>query len=148
MQKNEQSYELINRLGLRSRIQISSHSIKAQIYCPFHNEKNPSMFIDMKNGIYHCFSCRRKGTINQLCKEITGKSIYTYLNLKYDEFTEFSKTYKKEVIDFDKIPIIKIKESNPEIRFEDIPNIREVNAFMRKRGFNKYILKKYFFRQS
>ena len=29
--------------------------------CPFHDEKNPSMSLDPKKGVYHCFGCGQSG---------------------------------------------------------------------------------------
>lgn len=34
---------------------------KYQICCTFHAERNPSMSVDVKNGLYHCFSCGASG---------------------------------------------------------------------------------------
>lgn len=37
--------------------------------CPFHQEKNPSFFIDEEKGYYHCFGCGESGNaINFLMK--------------------------------------------------------------------------------
>ena len=34
---------------------------KYKIICPFHNDKNPSMLIDLKNNFYYCFGCNASG---------------------------------------------------------------------------------------
>jgi len=31
--------------------------------CPFHNDQNPSLSINLANGLYHCFACPAKGNI-------------------------------------------------------------------------------------
>ena len=142
MNKNEMSYELINRLSLKSKKKITPKSKTAQIYCPFHQEKNASMFIDMDRGIYHCFSCRRKGTINNLSKELTGENIYKFLSIKFDEFQEYSKIQYKKVEDLSKIPSVRIKESdNGEARGIHLEFSRKINAFLRRRGLTKEIVK-------
>jgi len=140
--KNEMSCGLITKLALRTKSKISATSKKAQIYCPFHEDKEPSLFLNMDKGIFHCFSCRRKGTINALCKELTGTNIYKFLDVKYDEFNEFSKKYEEKVVDFDKLPEIRIVESdNGESRLGGVIYSRKINRFMRQRGLNRDILK-------
>jgi len=130
------------RLALKSKNKVSLQSKSAQIYCPFHDEKNASMFVNMQKGIFHCFSCRRKGTINALCKELTGNTIYKFLDLKYDEFQAHSRIQHLELIDLDKLPDVLIKESDQgEARGSQLPNNRAVNAFMRRRGLDKEVAK-------
>lgn len=142
--KNEMAYELINRLALKVKSKITPQSKNAQLFCPFHEEKNASMFINMQKGIFHCFSCRRKGTINALSKELTGNTIYKFLDLKYDEFQEHSKVYQSEFVDFDKIPNVHIKESDQgEARSISLDYSREVNSFLRRRGLTKDIAKSF-----
>ncbi len=144
MNKNKMAYELINRLSLKSTKQITPRSRTAQLYCPFHDEKNASMFINMDKGIYHCFSCRRKGTINSLSKELTGKSIYKLLDVRYDEFKEYSKPRFKVNEDFDTVPDIKIKESDFGLaRQSALPNTKRINAFLRRRGLTRNVANKF-----
>ncbi len=140
LSKTEMSYELITRLALKVKNRITSKSKSAQIFCPFHEEKNASMFINMQKGIFHCFSCHRKGTINALSKELTGTTIYKFLDLKYDEFQEYSKVKYADLDDYDKIPNVYIKESdNGEARGVSLESSREVNSFLRRRGLTSEI---------
>ena len=32
-----------------------------QVLCPFHEDKNPSMAINTKTGLFNCFACGAKG---------------------------------------------------------------------------------------
>lgn len=34
---------------------------EAAALCPFHNDRNPSLFINLETGIWHCFGCEEKG---------------------------------------------------------------------------------------
>ena len=42
--------------------------------CPFHDDKNPSMSINDKVGLYHCFSCKASGDTIKFIQEIEGIS--------------------------------------------------------------------------
>lgn len=54
--------------------------------CPFHDDRRPSMFVDDKKQVFHCFSCGRSGTVFSFLMEKEG---YTYpqaiLKLAEDE---------------------------------------------------------------
>lgn len=39
------------------------------ILCPFHDDKKPSLSINIKEGVYNCFACGKHGHISQLAKE-------------------------------------------------------------------------------
>jgi len=36
---------------------------KGMALCPFHEDKNPSLSIDMETGVYHCFGCEASGDV-------------------------------------------------------------------------------------
>ena len=42
---------------------VSAGPTKFKVVCPFHNDKNPSLFIDDQKGTFHCFACGAGGTI-------------------------------------------------------------------------------------
>lgn len=35
---------------------------EVQVLCPFHDDKNASMSINVENGLYHCFGCNTSGS--------------------------------------------------------------------------------------
>ncbi len=37
--------------------------ISSNVICPFHDDKSPSLSINLKTGVYNCFGCERKGNI-------------------------------------------------------------------------------------
>jgi len=37
--------------------------------CPFHDDKNPSLSINLKSGFFNCFGCGRKGNVFKFYKE-------------------------------------------------------------------------------
>lgn len=53
-----------------------------EITCPFHADKRPSMRLNKVTGVYHCFSCGRKGTYVRFIWELMGKQI------SYSDFCE------------------------------------------------------------
>ncbi|CAK8053985.1 DNA primase [Eupransor demetentiae] len=42
--------------------------------CPFHEDRRPSLFVDDKKQVFHCFSCGRSGTVFSFIMEKEGLS--------------------------------------------------------------------------
>lgn len=40
--------------------------------CPFHDEKTPSFMVNYKKDIWHCFGCKRHGSLDALIEELEG----------------------------------------------------------------------------
>ena len=128
---------VVSNLGLKSRDKISFNTQRAFFHCPFHKDKTPSLSIDFNRGIYHCFSCGRGGSIENLYFEMTGVSIYRALGIKNDPFSTFSRktqeiykyldepTKRKSVfINYDKsalIPALENESCREYIRKRGIP---------------------------
>lgn len=55
--------------------------------CPFHNENNNSFIIYKNTGKYICFSCSEEGSLYELVRRLTGKSIYKFLGINYNNYT-------------------------------------------------------------
>ena len=79
-------------LGLKAAKPLDSVK-NLPVHCPFHVDKTPSLFIDVINGLFRCFSCQRGGGIETLFRELTGKSIYKALDITGDDFSHY--TYKQ-----------------------------------------------------
>ncbi|MDO9097764.1 MAG: CHC2 zinc finger domain-containing protein, partial [Candidatus Methanoperedens sp.] len=47
---------------------------KKMTRCPFHNDVIPSLSIDHKRGLWHCFACNRSGNVIQLVMKLEGLS--------------------------------------------------------------------------
>jgi DNA primase len=45
---------------------IPERSVNAMVHCPFHEDRTPSFGIHLDEGVWHCFSCDRSGTLNKL----------------------------------------------------------------------------------
>lgn len=71
--------QLIRILGLKSkRAQTGSRGF---YYCPFHSEKTPSFSIDMNQGVFNCFACKRGGNFRQLSQMLTNRSAEDLLRI-------------------------------------------------------------------
>lgn len=50
-----------------------------KVLCPIHDDKNPSMLIDLKEGTFFCFGCRKKGKAVDLVYAMEQKRGLSYL---------------------------------------------------------------------
>ncbi len=91
MTRRQISEYAMSMMGLKSRTRISSNASEVSVFCPFHRETNPSCFIDVDRGIYHCFSCGRGGSIESLYREVTGDSLYKAMGISNDPFSSFAR---------------------------------------------------------
>jgi len=48
---------------------IQSQGKEALVNCPFHDDKNPSMSINLENGLWNCFGCGKGGDIYTFYQE-------------------------------------------------------------------------------
>lgn len=58
---------------------VSSNS---KVGCPFHEDRNPSMIVNFKEGNYYCFGCGQSGNSFDFVKEIEKKYHNNYSDLK------------------------------------------------------------------
>jgi hypothetical protein len=58
--------ERIARLMFGNRISDVLYSPQITILCPWHNDRNPSLSINLTKGMYHCFACGKKGRLRKL----------------------------------------------------------------------------------
>lgn len=103
-------------------------------HCPFHTDKTPSMYIDVENGRWNCFSCSRGGSIESLYKTITGRSLLKDMGVRFDEFSNFThKLTEQPKRDLDKLDRdISINLSGGEVvSFRQSP---DAIKYLRRRG--------------
>ena len=69
-----------------------------KICCPFHNDPQPSLLIDLERGRYHCFGCDEKGDAFQFVRN---------LNKDVNELKALQKYFK--ILNSDKIKKLEVK---------------------------------------
>lgn len=58
---------------------------EALVRCPFHDDKTPSLSINLDTGFYHCFGCGEKGDIFTFYQKINGLNFTVALHRLADE---------------------------------------------------------------
>lgn len=134
--------QIITRLGMTSNVYKGANNLMCS--CPYHSDKHPSCGVNLTNGLYHCFSCNRGGTLRSLYKDICGHSINKDLNIKWTPTGEVLvnnpfkiKEYVEE--DFSKQPETDFAFSG---RQSDISTIPEVVEYLNKRKITLAVAKK------
>ncbi len=126
--------EAVHRLRLYCATPEKHWHRRIFVRCPFHDEKTPSLTINLDHAIYRCFGCGKSGTVAQMYWDLTERSLYKDLGFVNDEFSRFAveHRYSAEVENLD----ILDKEINIEILGQTIPLKESPLAmrYLRKRG--------------
>jgi hypothetical protein len=127
---SDQYKSAILKLNIASRENYSSKD-RAFFYCALHHgDKTPSLSINFKLGVYHCFGCGESGTIPHLVRTLTNRSMEDFLNLKNEDLT-------KMVLKKDEEPVRKTIQPDRAIDIRGIMvpwNVsKEATAYLNKR---------------
>ncbi|KKO19810.1 MAG: AAA family ATPase [Candidatus Brocadia sp.] len=80
--KKEQILEKINYSEFYQK-HVSSLKIKGKAealgLCPFHQDKNPSLSVNIQSGLFHCFACGCKGDVFTFYQKFKGVDFPTAL---------------------------------------------------------------------
>jgi len=109
-------------------IDYKSSGQSYKIFCPYHDEKNSSFFINKEEGFFHCFSCGRKGSYKDLYELISGQQ-YKYDSLSRWVYSGVKSKPKKEINTDIEIKVFG-KLLNP------LDNV-EIREWLRKYGVEK-----------
>ena len=120
--------------------------------CPFHDDKNPSMYVSPRLGIFNCFVCDTKGNAVHFIMEhekITYPEALRYLAKKYNiTLVEEAEKTKEEIEDQNKKESLLLVNQFAENYFieqlfdtEDGRNI--ALSYFKERGYNETIIKKF-----
>jgi len=132
---------MIDVRGILDRIGIEYKDVgnDFKVSCWYHDETVPSMLIHKEQGMYHCFSCDRSGSIFDIVKQ--------FMNFNEDiELIKFVSTYKEDTNQIDED--IRHEELNLEFsgRLKNAPVDRIIvelpehetisdHPYLKKRGF-------------
>lgn len=100
------------------------YQIKA--LCPLHQETEPSFYIDIERGLWHCFGCQQGGTIKTLLEKLAPDAvsrIYTYNGKTDSAYQEAINFYESLPLLLEFESIVKIIEQKRKIKGETLARI-------------------------
>jgi DNA primase len=120
--------------------------------CPFHDDKNPSMYVSPRLGIFNCFVCDTKGNAVHFIMEhekISYPEALRYLAKKYNiTIEEEAEKTKEEIEEYNQRESLLLVNQFAENYFieqlfdtEDGRNI--ALSYFKERGLNEAIIKKF-----
>lgn len=126
-----------------------------KIVCPFHNDLNPSMIVNLDKGKWFCFGCNRTGNAFDFVKGIEEKKQKNGIGLIL-RFFQIMRSEKVEKLKYN--PKIKTKKESQELydiawdyyyglsridwKNPEVEEAVEAKKYMQKRGFNASTLNK------
>ena len=63
----------------KSGIKLIGHGNPKKALCPFHNEKTPSLSVNLDMNLWHCFGCQKGGSVIDFIAMHQGKPVETVL---------------------------------------------------------------------
>ena len=123
-----------------------------KIVCPFHDDVNPSMLVNLEDGSWFCFGCQRSGDAAQFVKQMERK--YNGLNdlQAYKQYLKILKSDKCSGIHIDRGTISKSKVPQKQLydeaydyyhglrtvdwRYDLEDEVEECYKYMADRGFS------------
>ena len=75
---------------MRKLIVVRKHREELQCLCPFHDDHNPSLWVNLDKGVYNCFSCNVGGKTSDLLRtlQLDDSSIELFHFIPAKEFGE------------------------------------------------------------
>lgn len=64
--------QVLDELGLQI---ATAGDREISLHCPFHADRHPSFYMNANTGLFLCFSCGRRGTIELLAQELKGQTV-------------------------------------------------------------------------
>ena len=83
---------LDNSLIYRSFCQFKNQCVKSGMtYCPFHQDKTPSLSVDFEKGKYYCFGCTAKGDTITFIMKVLNKTFPEALSYLINTLHDYQK---------------------------------------------------------
>lgn len=107
------------------------------ISCPVHNNPNSTTCsVNIREGIYHCFSCGSSGTLSQMYWDLTGTSIRKELGLGR-KATLLRPRVVEATPNYEIPPDVKI---TAHIDYAPVRSIPDAYAYCKRRGFTDNVI--------
>ncbi len=120
--------------------------------CPFHNDKNPSMHVTPRLGIYKCFVCDAKGNAIHFLMEhakMTYPEALEYLAKKYSITLEYDReeTEEEKAVRSEKESLYLVNEFAEKYFMDQLRNSEEGQmmgmTYFKERGFKEATMDKF-----
>lgn len=120
--------------------------------CPFHNDKNPSMHVTPRLGIYKCFVCDAKGNAIHFLMEhakMTYPEALEYLAKKYSITLEYDReeTEEEKAVRSEKESLYLVNEFAEKYFMDQLRNSEEGQmmgmTYFKERGFKESTMDKF-----
>ena len=73
MAMNKDILQILENLGIRlDRARAVKNGEEIQALCPFHEDQNPSFYLNIDKLVYTCFGCGARGHVTKLIQELTN----------------------------------------------------------------------------
>lgn len=126
-----------------------------KIVCPFHEDMNPSLIVNLEKGNWYCFGCNKSGNAFDFAQGIEAKRGIKGIKM-LKKFQHILNSNKVEKLNY--APVTKTKKDNEELyniacdyyyglsrvdwKTSDLPEAVEAREYMLKRGFTPKTLNK------
>lgn len=132
-------------------IVYNTTSSQFSIVCPFHDDINPSMRVDLQDGSFYCFGCGISGNAYDFVKyaypELNDLQVCVLLEqiINSNDVKDITVRYKKRRRGENKQSLNEAHDYYYGLRITDWNNIKtkeesEILSYMKKRGFDKRAL--------
>lgn len=110
-------FDVVSQLGMNL---VDVNSTTKKINCPFHDEKDPSLYIENKSGcfVWHCFGCKKGGSAIDFYMEFKNvnivdaiKGLAPNIELENDKDVGDYRSLRLDLIDEVRVEELKAKKT-------------------------------------
>lgn len=133
--------DIVEVIGSYIKLQKAGSNYKA--LCPFHDDKNPSLFVSPSRQIWHCFGCGAGGDVFKFVMMIEGVEFGDALRILAKR-AGVKLTRQNPVIQTQRNNLYDICETAAEFfekQLKDTKAGKEAQEYLRKRGLNEESIK-------
>jgi DNA primase len=135
------STSMIKLLNLRTNKPITNGTDDVMVSCPFHKDKTPSMGVNLKKGVCHCFSCDYSGSVEKTYKTVTGSSLYEALGISLDQFSSYQPIQTFNFSNYDETALKNVYVRYNPTAFIDVEESQACMDYLKGRGISLEVAK-------